>query len=58
MFFKPVIVQSLDEVRYGFQDSAAQRAVDEFRNEQIRLDKRWQNSGFPASYEIAGSIQY
>lgn len=58
MFFKPVVVQSLDEVRYDFPSEASQKAVREFRKEWIKLDKRWQASGFPASYKIASSIQY
>jgi hypothetical protein len=58
MFFKPVVVQSLDEVRYSFPNGPARQAVCEFRNEWIELDNRWHGSGFPASYQIASSIQY
>ncbi len=54
MFFKPVVVESLDEVRYDLPEEA----VRTFRGEWARLDARWSASGFPASYEIASSIQY
>lgn len=58
MFFKPVVVESLDEVRYDFHERDAREAVRMFRDEWTRLDTRWEASGFPASYEIASGIQY
>lgn len=58
MFFKPVVVESLDEVRYDFREGRAREAARAFRGERERLDALWAGSGFPASYEIASSIQY
>lgn len=58
MFFAPVVAESLNEVRYAFEDEESRRAGTSFRDAQARLDARWQGSGFPASYEIASSIQY
>lgn len=58
MFFKPVVVESLDEVRYDFREQDAGRAALRFRREWERLDAHWAGSGFPASYEITSSIQY
>jgi hypothetical protein len=58
MFFKPVVVESLDEVRYGFDGEGERQAVRRFRDVQAELDERWGRSGFPVSYEIASSIQY
>jgi hypothetical protein len=58
MFFRPVVVESLDEVRYGFDDDSERQAAERFRGVQVELDARWGRSGFPASYEIASSIQY
>ena len=58
MFFKPVVVESLDEVRYDFHERGAREAARSFRDEWTRLDARWASSGFPASYEIASSDQY
>lgn len=58
MFFKPEVAESLHEVRYDFTDSSAKQAVNNFRREWLRLDEHWKGHGFPASYEIASSIQY
>lgn len=58
MFFSPVVIESLDEVRYHFDDPGARAAEQAFRAEQRGLDVDWAGSGFPASYEIASSIQY
>ena len=58
LFFKPVVAQSLDEVRYPFSDERDRQAARQFREDQIALDVRWRRSGFPASHQIASSIQY
>ncbi|WP_106087315.1 hypothetical protein [Enhygromyxa salina] len=58
MFFAPTVIESLNEVRYRFRTPAARQAAQRFQTAQHQLDARWAGSGFPASYEIASSIQY
>ena len=58
MFFVPVVIESLDEVRYEFLAPHARAAAERFASARARLDAQWAGSGFPASYQIASSIQY
>jgi hypothetical protein len=58
MFFKPVAVRTLSEVRYGFTDARARAAEETFRQDMKKLDARWASSTFPSSTEIASSLQY
>ena len=57
MFFKPAVITSLRDARYDL-DARGMRAVRDFHAHMDALDRRWQGTTFPSSYEIASSLQY
>lgn len=58
MFFAPCIVSSLASVDYAFEDPGAAAAARAFRAGFEALDAAWAGSTFPASGQIAASVQY
>ncbi|MBX3248313.1 MAG: hypothetical protein KF901_14125 [Myxococcales bacterium] len=58
MFFAPVILGSLRDVRYGFRVPRARAAEARLFERMEGLDGIWEGSGFPSSAELASSIQY
>jgi hypothetical protein len=58
MFFAPVVIDALSDVRYGLRDGERRSAESAFWDEVRALDARWRGSGFPMSHEIATSPQY
>jgi hypothetical protein len=56
MFFAPVVIRSLRQVRYEI--AGAREALSSLRSGMDALDAKWAGSGFPASGQIACSIQY
>ena len=57
LFFKPAVITSLRDARYDL-DARGMRAVRDFHARMDTLDRRWQGTSFPSSYEIASSLQY
>lgn len=58
MFFAPVNMETIDQVRFGFQSRRHEPAVRAFRARMLELDARWAGTRFPSSRQIACSIQY
>lgn len=58
MFMKPVVRRSLADIRYHFQNSQARAALKQFWAGVEQLDRRWNDSPFPQSNQIATSLQY
>lgn len=58
MFFAPVNLETIDQVRFGFQSRRHEPAVRAFRARMLELDARWAGTRFPSSRQIACSIQY
>ena len=58
LFFAPCVVTSLSDVDYGFADPLAADAAARFRRGFAALDAAWADSTFPASNQIAASVQY
>lgn len=58
MFFEPVVITSLDSVRYGFTAPRARDAITRYRDRSAALDARWAPEGFPTARQIAASLQY
>jgi hypothetical protein len=58
MFFKPVVLASLKDVRYYFRDNQLKQAETEFISGFDSLDQYWLNTTFPTSDQIAVSLQY
>ncbi len=58
MFFAPVIITRLSDVRYRVGRPAGRAAEQRFRDRMCALDTKWEGRGFPASHQIASSLQY
>jgi hypothetical protein len=58
MFFVPVVLERLANVRYGFHAPQLREAERDFKLAMAVLDRRWSGSGFPVSRQIAASLQY
>lgn len=58
MFFKPVVIEPLSDIRYPFVDARACQAASRFHQKRERLDARWANTPFPTTERIAVGVQY
>ena len=58
LFFRPVVVYRMADVRYDVLPGGPQRAVRRFWRNVRALDERWAGQGFPTSREIGASIHY
>ena len=58
MFFRPVVIRSLQDANYQFRTAQARQAVQTFYNTVAQIDQEWRGSTFPNSHEIAVSLQY
>lgn len=58
MFFKPVVLASLDKIRYYFRDPELKQAEMEFIEGFKDIDQRWKSTTLPVSTKIPVSLQY
>jgi hypothetical protein len=58
MFYEPVILRSLRDVRYALDDPSHRDALARARRAMDAIDARWKGSSFPSSRQISASLQY
>lgn len=58
MFFRPVVLRSLQDANYQFRTAQTRQAMKAFYDAVANLDQAWRGSTFPNSHEIAVSLQY
>ena len=58
MFFRPVVLRSLQDAHYQFRTPQSRQAKKAFYKAIGQLDEAWHGSTFPSSHEIAVSLQY